>query len=184
MTYSDYEIANKIAIGTIGVEPYNPDNLNPASLDLTLAADILVQDYSSTAQIDLRNVSGDYMMPNRIDPEIGYPMYPGDFLLACTEEVITLHRDFLARVEGKSSLARLGLSVHATGGFIDPGFSGQITLEMTNHLHRPLRLYPGLPIAQIAFEPVTGKVVSDYSTTGRYQGQRGPTMSRYGKGAV
>lgn len=109
---------------------------------------------------------------------------PGEFILASTSDIIIMPFDLVGRVEGKSSLGRIGLMVHSTAGYIDPGFSGQITLELSNVGRHPIYLYENMPIAQISFMKVSGKVERPYASKGlnsKYQNQFGPTESRYGK---
>lgn len=182
LIFADTEIVHARISGSVRLEPFRPDQLNPASYDLRLSRDLRVRpDYGtagSSQPLDLQGINGDeYLEPLRISD--GYVMEPGEFLLAATQEVVALDRWTVGRVEGKSSLARVGLAVHVTGGFIDPGFHGQITLEMANLFHRPLVLRRGMRIAQIAFSPVQGEVAHPYADNGHYQYQTGPTLSRY-----
>lgn len=190
MILSDTEIEREIELDSIDIKPFTVQQLNPASYDLRLGPELLVAEWSPSWSrpkaipvhpLDLRAVSGqpDYLRSLVLDEQQPYLLEPGEFLLACTAETVTLSRAMAGRVEGKSSLARVGLAVHVTGGFIDPGFSGQITLEIANLLHRPLTLYAGMRIAQIAFTPVLGRVRAPYGVTGHYQNQVGPTLSRY-----
>lgn len=176
MIYSDITITNSISSGHIAVAPFNPAQLNPASYDLSLGSTIRTINPHYTEPLDLADIR-----PYTIINDYGdsYTMQSGEFLLGCTQESITIPDTVVARVEGKSSLARVGLAIHVTGGFIDPGFSGQITLEIVNMLRRPIILYPGMRIAQIAFQDVDNRPAASYSITGNYQGQRGPTESKY-----
>lgn len=175
-------LATAYGSGAFWVEPWSDDQVNPASYDLRLGKQLRVRPKEgewSAVPLDIASVSDH---PNYLEPmgmhEL-YVMKPGEFLLASTEETVYLDPTLVGRVEGKSSLARVGLAVHVTGGFIDPGFRGQITLEMANLLHRPLVLRPGMRIAQIAISNVFGRVAKPYAKTGHYQGQAGPTLSRY-----
>jgi dCTP deaminase len=190
---SDDAIGQAIEDDQVSIDPFNVGQLNPASYDLRLGPELLVAEWTPsnsrwtagirTAPLDLRAVSGqaDYLLPIEPLEQQPYLLEPGEFVLASTAETVRLSRRVAGRVEGKSSLARVGLAVHVTGGFIDPGFQGQITLEIANLLHRPLTLYAGMRIAQIAFTPVAGRVRSAYGSgsTGHYQHQTGPTLSRY-----
>lgn len=168
------------------IRPYDEAQLGPASYDLRLAEEIRVPWMPhpdmwiepSTLELDLDEVEKGYTKPETIGP-LGYVMQPGAFLLASTQEYVTIPPDLVARVEGKSSLGRVGLAVHITAGFIDPGFQGTITLEMANLLGRPIRIYPGMRIAQIAFTRMEAKPLAPYAANGHYQGQQGPTESRY-----
>lgn len=191
MILSDDAIGQAIEDEQVSIEPFTVEQLNPASYDLRLGPELLVAEWTPstsrwtagirTAPLDLRAVAGqpDYLLPIEPLDQQPYLLEPGEFVLASTAETVRLSKRVAGRVEGKSSLARVGLAVHVTGGFIDPGFDGQITLEIANLLHRPLTLYAGMRIAQIAFTPVAGRVRNPYGTVGHYQSQTGPTLSRY-----
>lgn len=187
---SDFEIRRASQDSWISVKPFREEHLNPVSLDLTLGdtyriirRDIKVID---TGMSDVRPNTTYYGRVPSWHPHTdegvlhrdGYYLGPGDFILASTAERVELSPSIAARVEGKSSLGRLGLAVHVTAGFIDPGFEGEITLEIANLGDATIVLYQGMRVAQIVFEPVTPPE-KDYSATGRYQGQTGPTESRY-----
>lgn len=188
---NDFQISKAVQDDWIDITPFDPHLLNPVSYDLTLA-DGYRRYRDDVHTIETLDVGQDDRADNHYGevpswkdhttghtiPNHGHTLNPGDFILACTRETIGLSAGFAARVEGKSSLGRLGMAVHITAGFIDPGFTGQITLEIANLAPVAIRLYPGMPIAQIVFEPVTAPLY-DYSKTGRYQGQHGPTPSRY-----
>jgi dCTP deaminase len=187
---SDFEIRKAIEDDWIGIEPFDETRLQPVSVDLTLddayrrfrddvhtieTADHLIEpgtDYYGRVPSWYSHTTGHTIAPD------GLRLRPGDFILACTRETIRLTPAFAARVEGKSSLGRLGVAVHITAGFIDPGFEGQITLEIANLSPASVMLHTAMPIAQIVFEPVTPPE-RDYSQTGHYLGQTGPTPSRY-----
>lgn len=190
MILSDSAIEDSRANGRLDIKPYDRAQLNPASYDLRLGPELLAAEWKpswrrpdaiTVKPLDLRDVAGqpDYLRPLVLEPGRPYLLEPGEFVLASTAERVQLGIATAGRVEGKSSLARVGLAVHVTGGFIDPGFSGQITLEIANLLHRPLTLYAGMRIAQIAFSPTIGVVVQPYGEVGHYQDQTGPTLSRY-----
>jgi len=186
---ADFEIRKANDDGLITIEPWAEERLQPVSYDLTLDSCarfaphpervglIDPKGLSTRSDAIQTNQGVDYMDKGAI-PSTGYTLKPGEFLLACTQEEVTLSPHIAARVEGKSSLGRLGVQVHITAGFIDPGFGGQITLEIANVAPWAVMLYPGMPIAQIVFEPVSAPE-RDYTITGRYCGQRGPTESRY-----
>jgi dCTP deaminase len=161
------------------VLPYRADQLQPASIDLLLADDFRIFKGHDKRFVDLGDSVTHRNLTHRVEVvgEAGFVLHPGEFVLASTQEVITLPDNIMARVEGKSSLGRLGLIVHATAGFIDPGFSGQVTLEMTNLLRVPIVLRPGISICQVSFSYMNSPVKSPYN--GHYQGQRGVTESRY-----
>lgn len=189
---ADFEIRKANDEGYLTLEPWREEQLQPVSYDLCLSREIrtTVKAFGpGTDLIDPKGLSDsptsiqpgtgvDYLVPGIIHPDKGYRLEPGEFMLACTEEEVTLSPAIAARVEGKSSLGRLGVQVHITAGFIDPGFSGQITLEIANVAPWAVMLYAGIPIAQIVFTPVS-MPERDYSKTGHYCGQRGPTESRY-----
>jgi dCTP deaminase len=187
---NDYEIRKAVEDDWIGIEPYDETLLQPVSYDVTLAdsyrllrSDIHTIDTGDDGSYDGIQHYG--KVPSWHSHTTGHTLSKsglnlrhGDFILASTRERITLSSSMAARVEGKSSLGRLGVLVHSTAGFIDPGFEGQITLEVANLSHAKVMLYPGMPIGQIVFEPVNPPE-RDYSKTGHYQGQTGPTESCY-----
>lgn len=186
---ADFEIRQSIEEKYLSIEPFDENRLQPVSYDLTLSREIRVprndvhtldpgmKDDGKTQYYGCVPTWQEHTVLHEI-PEKGALLERGEFILACTEEVVKLSPYMAARVEGKSSLGRLGVAVHITAGFIDPGFEGQITLEIANLAPWHVRLYPGMPIAQIVFEPVSAPA-RDYSQTGHYCGQRGPTESRY-----
>lgn len=193
MTFADTEINRRVEDGSIGIQPYWAEQLNPASYDLTLHPFLrLTREISrvrglgywdsAPKPLDLDDLANEapYTKEHVLEEDLPYYVIePGEFLLACSEEYIKLDSSVVARVEGKSSLARVGLVVHVTGGFIDPGFEGQVTLEIANLFPRPIKIYSGMRIAQIAFQKVDGTVLDAYDKTGHYLGQQGPTESRY-----
>ncbi len=186
---ADFEIRKANHDGLITIEPWVEERLQPVSYDLTLFKDLRVprgdvhtinpgmENTPDTKYYGEVPANHPYTTLREI-PATGYRLGPGEFLLASTEEEVILSSHIAARVEGKSSLGRLGLAVHITAGFIDPGFGGQITLEIFNAAPWSVMLYPGMPIAQIVFTPVSAPE-RDYTRTGHYCGQRGPTESRY-----
>lgn len=178
MILSDSDIQEAIEHKQIGYSPFDPLLLNPASIDMRLHDEILVPNPLVT-EIDMREVKPGHTDPCYIDDLLGYQLDPGDFILACTQEEVTLPESLVARVEGKSSVGRVGLAVHITAGFIDPGFQGQITLEIANVSPWKITLHSGMRIAQIAFQVMNSPARSPYGVVGHYQGQRGPTESRY-----
>ncbi len=187
---NDLEIRKAVETEEIGIMPFDPGQLQPVSYDLTLSVNILVprddvhtietapwDDYDPGTKYYGRVPSWHQHTRGRAIPG-GYGLRHGEFILGSTREEISLPAHYAARVEGKSSLGRLGIQVHITAGFIDPGFNGQITLEIYNVAPWTVTLNEGMPIAQIVFEPVNPPE-KDYSKTGRYQGQIGATQSRY-----
>jgi dCTP deaminase len=178
---ADFEIRKGIETGQIGIRPFNDDRLQPVSYDLTLHPVVRVPDPYVTRLNLFGDYEGDADWPHaytRKQATDQAVLRPGDFLLASTQETVHLDSTMAARVEGKSSLGRIGLAVHITAGFIDPGFVGQITLEVKNVAPWEIPLRSGMLIAQIVFEQVNAPA-RDYGQTGRYQGQQGPTESRY-----
>lgn len=188
---NDFEIAKALQDDWIGITPYDPRLIQPVSYDLTLGDSyrIFRSDVHTIDTRDDGSYDGDTHYYGQVPSwhthttthalsKRGHLLRSGDFILASTAETITLSPAMAARVEGKSSLGRLGLAVHVTAGFVDPGFEGQITLEIANLAPVSVILHSGMPIAQIVFESVTPPMY-DYSKTGHYQGQTGPTESRY-----
>jgi dCTP deaminase len=180
---SDGEITTAIEGKWIGYSPYDEKYLNPASIDMTLNEIIREPRHYRLSglvfpEIDMREVPENHTVPMKIMAS-GHVIKPGEFLLACTNETVELPPDIVGRVEGKSSVGRVGLAVHITAGFIDPGFEGQITLEIGNLGPWPIRLHAGMRIAQIAFQRMTQPAIEPYGNKGHYQGQQGPVESRY-----
>lgn len=182
MLLSDRDIHQAIADGRLGVSPYDPDMLQPASIDVRLDDRFLVFENHAYPFIDPAQEQDDLTREVRVtrggDP---FVLHPGEFVLASTYEEVRLGDDLAARLEGKSSLGRLGLITHSTAGFIDPGFHGHVTLELGNMATLPLLLWPGMKIGQLALFAMTSPAEHPYGSAvrgSRYQGQRGPTASR------
>ncbi|MGA5598374.1 dCTP deaminase [Streptomyces cellulosae] len=168
--------------GHLDISPYDPARLQPASVDLLLDQFVRILDVPASGEIDVADVPEGHTTLHEIG-EDGWLMQPGDFLLGSTVERVTLPGGLAARVEGKSSLGRLGLTVHVTAGFIDPGFTGQITLEIANLSGVPVRLRRLMPIAQLCLIPMRAVPTRPYGQAGNhYQDQYGPTESRYRMG--
>jgi dCTP deaminase len=179
---SDGTIREALASGRIGIDPMADDALQPSSVDVRLGHQFRVFANHRYAVIDVRSEQPD--MTELIEVPRGEPfvLHPGEFVLAATLERITLAADVVARLEGKSSLARLGLVIHSTAGFIDAGFDGDVTLELSNVATLPILLHPGMRIAQFAFFALDRPAEKPYghgASGSKYQGQRGPTASRY-----
>ena len=170
----DHEI---IALGPSLVKPFDKLAVEPASIDLRLSDQLLVPEFHKARFIDLADPPKDFMKPVTIDAD-GYVLHPGDFVLGVTSETVMLPNHIVGKIEGKSSIGRLGLLVHITAGFIDPGFVGPLTLEMCNLLRVPIVLRPGKKICQVAFAYMNTTVKKPYN--GRYQNSRGVVASRYG----
>lgn len=177
---SDIDIAFSISTGGIGIDPYCSDNMQPASYDLCLDSNFLIPNSNEYVEIDMADVKPGHMTRIRADVEEGITIGPSEFILASTLETVTIGDNFVGRIEGKSSIGRLGLLVHVTAGFIDPGFSGQVTLEMFNAAPWDLVLYPGQQIAQIAFQRLEKTPSKLYGQRdNKYQNSRGPVESRF-----
>jgi len=179
---SDGTIREALAAGRIGIDPLADGAIQPSSIDVRLSTQFRVFANHRYPMIDLRAEQPD--MTELIEVDIGSPfvLHPGEFVLGATLERITLPHDIVARLEGKSSLGRLGLVVHSTAGFIDAGFDGDVTLELSNIATLPILLYPGMRVAQFAFFALDKAAERPYgssSTGSKYQGQSGPTASRY-----
>jgi dCTP deaminase len=166
--------------GRIVIEPWDPALVQPASVDLRLGDSFRVFHNHRTAAIDLRDPPTN--LTEEVVSEDVFVIHPGEFVLGVTTEYVELPDDIVARIEGKSSLGRLGLIVHATAGFVDPGFKGTLTLEITNLTRVPIKLYPGLLIAQLSFMTLDAPAERPYGSEelgSHYQGQTAATESRY-----
>ncbi len=181
MVLSDRSIREAISNGSIEIEPYSDRDVQPASVDFHLANKILVFRNSTLPYIDLRKDVPNLTEEVIIQDDEPFMLHPGEFVLGSTLEKLTLANDLVARIEGKSSLGRLGLMIHSTAGFIDPGWSGNLTLELANVSRLPITLYFGMRIGQISFQQMTTEVDRPYGSkelNSRYQGQQSPTASR------
>lgn len=181
MVLSDRTIREHLAAGRIVVRPFDEKDLQPASVDLHLDRRVLVFRNSSEPYIDLRKPQADLTEPLDIPDDRPFILHPGEFVLGSTLEHIEIPTDIVARLEGKSSLGRIGLLIHSTAGYVDPGWKGHLTLELTNVSRLPVTLYYGMPIGQISFLQMTTPVERPYGSRdlgSRYQGQTDPTASR------
>jgi dCTP deaminase len=179
---SDGTILQLVREGRIGVEPWDPEMVQPASIDLRLGDSFRVFHNHRATAIDLRDPPANLTEEVVVPPGEPFVIHPGEFCLGRTLEWVRIPNDIVARIEGKSSLGRLGLIVHATAGFCDPGFEGTLTLELNNLTRVPIRLYPALPIAQLSFMTLDKPALKPYGSPGlgsHYQGQRAATESRY-----
>lgn len=181
MLLSDRDILAEIDAQRIRVEPYDATMIQPSSIDIRLDRFFRVFENHRYPHIDPAVDQSD--LTRQVEPEGDEPfiLHPGEFVLGSTYEVCSLPDDIAARVEGKSSLGRLGLLTHATAGFVDPGFSGHVTLELANVATLPIKLYPGMKIGQLCFFRLTSPAEHPYGSAkygSRYQGQRGPTPSK------
>jgi dCTP deaminase len=178
---SDRSIKKALAAGRLGIEPLDEQAIQPASVDLRLDSVFRVFKTSSRPYVDVAQEVDDLTELVEISPEEPFVIQPGSFCLGSTLETITIPNDIVARVDGKSSLGRLGLLVHATAGYVDPGWTGKLTLELSNQSQMPIALYYGMRIAQISFIELTTPVDRPYGSAelgSKYQGQTGPTPSR------
>jgi dCTP deaminase len=178
---SDKDIRTEIDKGRVMIDPFDPAMVQPSSIDVRLDRFFRVFENHRYPYIDPSEEQPD--LTRLVEPEGEEPfiLHPGEFVLASTYEVITLPDDVAARLEGKSSLGRLGLLTHSTAGFIDPGFSGHVTLELSNVATLPIKLYPGMKIGQLCLFRLSSPAEHPYGSErygSRYQGQRGPTASR------
>lgn len=181
MLLSDRDIQAELTAGRIGLDPWDPEMLQPSSVDIRLDKYFRVFDNHKYPYIDPAEDQSDLTREVVPDGSAPFILHPGEFVLGSTYETVTLPDDLAARVEGKSSLGRLGLLTHATAGFVDPGFSGHVTLELANVATLPIRLYPGMKIGQLCFFQLSSPAEHPYGSAAygsRYQGQRGPTPSR------
>ena len=181
MLLSDRDIKAEVDAGTLGIEPFDEAMVQPSSVDVRLDGLFRVFDNSRYTHIDPKLQQDE--LTTLVEPAEGEPfvLHPGEFVLGSTLELTTLPNDLAGRLEGKSSLGRLGLLTHSTAGFIDPGFSGHITLELSNVANLPITLWPGMKIGQLCLFRLSSPAINPYgsSTLGsKYQGQRGPTPSK------
>ena len=181
MLLSDRDIHAEIDAGRVALDPWDPEMVQPSSIDVRLDRYFRTFENHRYPHIDPSIAQPE--LTREVEPEGDEPfiLHPGEFVLGSTYEVVTLPDDVAARLEGKSSLGRLGLLTHSTAGFIDPGFSGHVTLELANVANLPITLYPGMKIGQMCFFRLSSPALHPYGSEkygSRYQGQRGPTASR------
>ncbi|MBM3719993.1 MAG: dCTP deaminase [Actinobacteria bacterium] len=181
MLLSDRDIKSEVASGRVGIDPFQVEMVQPSSVDVRLDRFFRVFENHRYSEIDPSTEQPDLTREVEVGPEEHFILHPGEFVLASTYEVITLPHDIAGRLEGKSSLGRLGLLTHSTAGFIDPGFSGHITLELSNVANLPVKLFPGMKIGQLCLFKLSSNAEYPYGSAiygSRYQGQRGPTPSK------
>ena len=178
---SDRDIKSQIDSGRVVLDPYEPSMIQPSSIDVRLDKFFRLFDNHKYPFIDPAAEQPELTRLVEVDASEPFILHPGEFVLGSTYEQITLPDDVAARVEGKSSLGRLGWLTHATAGFVDPGFSGHVTLELSNVATLPIKLWPGMKIGQLCFFQLTSPAEHPYGSSeygSHYQGQRGPTASR------
>jgi len=178
---SDRDIRAAIEARDVVLEPFAADMVQPSSVDVRIDRFFRLFDNHKYAVIDPALEQPELTRLVEVEPDDAFVLHPGEFVLASTYEVVSLSAGIAARLEGKSSLGRLGLLTHSTAGFIDPGFSGHVTLELSNVATLPIKLWPGMKIGQLCFFRLSSPAEHPYGTDrygSRYQGQRGPTASR------
>ena len=181
MLLSDRDIRAELATGRVVLEPLDLEMVQPSSVDVRIDRYFRLFDNHKYPVIDPSLEQPELTRLVEVKPDDPFVLHPGEFVLASTYERVTLPDDIAARLEGKSSLGRLGLLTHSTAGFIDPGFSGHVTLELSNVATLPITLWPGMKIGQLCFFRLSSPAEHPYGSEGsgsRYQGQRGPTASR------
>jgi dCTP deaminase len=178
---SDRSIREEIDAGRLVIDPWNEHNLQPASVDLRLGREFRVFRNYRLPYIDPKQEMPSLTELEIIDDASQFILHPGEFALAVTVESVAIPDDIVGRLDGKSSLGRLGLIVHSTAGFVDPGFQGRLTLELTNIANLPIALYYAMPVSQISFMRLSTPAAKPYGSGGssKYQGQSGPEPSRY-----
>jgi len=181
MLLSDRDLVSEIKSDNLSLEPFAPELMQPSSIDVRLDRFFRVFNNHLYTHIDPSVQQDDLTAMVEVGDGEPFVLHPGEFVLASTLEVITLGDQLAGRLEGKSSLGRLGLLTHSTAGFIDPGFSGHVTLELSNVANLPIKLWPGMKIGQLCIFRLSSPAEHPYGSAvygSRYQGQRGPTPSR------
>ena len=179
---SDRDIRTALETGEIVIRPYDPKDLQPSSVDLHLDRSFRVFRNNRYPYIDVRKPMDDLTELIEVTDDEPFVLHPGEFVLGQTLETITLPNDIVARLEGKSSLGRLGLLIHSTAGFVDPSWKGNLTLELSNVANLPITIYHAMPIGQISFMRMDQAVEHPYGADevgSKYQGQDEPTPSRF-----
>ncbi len=187
MVLSDRTIRRLLAEGRIGIEPFDDSLVQPSSVDVRVDRFFRVFRNARYPYIDVKAEMEDLTELVQIADEEPFILHPGEFVLGSTLERVTLPDDLVARLEGKSSLGRLGLLIHSTAGFIDPGWDGHVTLELSNVANLPITIYHGMKIGQLSFVRMTEAAETPYGSEqlgSKYKGQTGPTPSRYWKNFV
>jgi dCTP deaminase len=182
MVLSDRTIKAEIAAGRLVLDPYDPELVQPSSVDVRVDRRFRVFHNSRRPFIDVREPMQDLTEMVTVDGDEPFVLHPGEFVLGQTLERVTLPNDLAARLDGKSSLGRMGLLIHSTAGFVDPGWTGNLTLELSNVANLPITIYYGMPIGQISFMRMDLAVERPYGSDeagSKYQGQAEPTPSRF-----
>jgi len=184
MILSDKTIREELDAGRIVIDPLGEGCIQPSSVDLHVDRYFRVFLNHTQRVIDVRDDQENLTELVEVPEDDSFILHPGEFVLGSTREKVTLPTDLVARLEGKSSLGRLGLLIHSTAGFVDAGWDGHLTLELSNVANLPITIYPGMKIGQISFLKMTTPADTPYGSAAvgsKYQGQRGPTPSRYYK---
>jgi len=179
---SDRDIRKAIKEGRIGIDPFVDSSVQPSSVDVHVDRYFRTFHNARHPFIDVKKPMEDLTELVEVDQDEAFILHPGEFVLGSTNEYVRLPDDLVARLEGKSSLGRLGLLIHSTAGFVDAGFEGHLTLELSNVANLPITIYPGMKIGQIGFFRLSSPAEHPYGSTevaSKYQGQRGPTPSRF-----
>ena len=182
MILSDSSIREQLQSGRIVIEPLGESAIQPSSVDLRVDRYFRVFRNDTTPYIDPKQPQEDLTELVEVEEGRAFILHPGEFVLGSTLERVALANDLVARLEGKSSLGRLGLLIHSTAGFVDAGWDGHLTLELSNVANLPIAIYPGMKIGQISFLQMTGPADAPYGSdaaASKYKGQQGPTPSRY-----
>lgn len=179
MILSDQDIRKQIESGRVVVEPFDENMVQPSSIDIRVDSLFRVFHNSRYPVIDVRKPMEDLTELVEVSEEEPFILHPGEFVLGSTLEKVTLPDDIVGRIEGKSSLGRLGLLIHSTAGFVDAGWSGHLTLELSNVANLPITIYPGMKIGQLCLFEMTSPAERPYGERGRYRDQRGPTPSKF-----
>jgi dCTP deaminase len=176
---SDRDIRKQIESGRLLIEPFEPEMVQPSSVDLRVDRIFRVFRNTRYPYIDVRSPMEDLTDVVEVKPGEAFILHPGEFVLGSTLEQVSLPDDLVGRIEGKSSLGRLGLLIHSTAGFVDAGWTGHLTLELSNVANLPITIYPGMKIGQLCLFEMTSPAERPYGERGKYQGQRGPTPSKF-----
>jgi dCTP deaminase len=181
MILSDRSIREEIARGRIEIDPFDDGCVQPSSVDLHVDRKFRTFHNARYPYIDVKKEMPELTELVEVDDDNPFILHPGEFVLGSTQERVRIPDDLVARLEGKSSLGRLGLLIHSTAGYVDPGWDGYLTLELSNVANLPITIYAGMKIGQISFFRLTTPAEQPYGAAGRgkYQGQQGPTASRF-----
>jgi dCTP deaminase len=182
MILSDRSIREEIQLGRIEIDPFDDGCVQPSSVDLHVDGTFRTFHNARYPFIDVKKEMPELTELVEVEDGTAFILHPGEFVLGSTLERVRIPDDLVARLEGKSSLGRLGLLIHSTAGYVDPGWNGFLTIELSNVANLPITIYPGMKIGQISFFRLTTPADQPYGSSGRgskYQGQRGPTASRF-----